>query len=167
MIRIYPIRTTKNQWTIFFYSKHECTTDCEYMIISDISSPELIIEKIKEKYDIVEFFDSLRDNPKLLEEFVSKEEAKSLTKILSEKREKDKSVKRILVIKSFSPSGLLDIKSSLSVEGADIHYLGSSHFSISVTGKDFKEANNKLSSVLEEIKEHAKNKKIELEIKEK
>jgi len=45
MIRIYPIRTTKNQWSIFFYSKHECTTNCEYMIISDISSPELIIEK--------------------------------------------------------------------------------------------------------------------------
>ena len=45
MIRIYPIRTTKNQWSIFFYSKHECTTNCEYMIISDISSPELVIEK--------------------------------------------------------------------------------------------------------------------------
>ena len=35
MLRIYPIRTTKNQWNIYFYCKHKCTTKCEYIIMSD------------------------------------------------------------------------------------------------------------------------------------
>jgi hypothetical protein len=42
MLRIYPIRTTKNQWNIYFYCKHKCTTKCEYIIMSD--STELVLE---------------------------------------------------------------------------------------------------------------------------
>ena len=35
MIRIYPIRTTKSKWNIFFYSKHQCSSKCEYFIEND------------------------------------------------------------------------------------------------------------------------------------
>lgn len=49
MLRIYPIRTTKNQWNIYFYCKHKCTTKCEYIIMSD--STELVLEKNPEFKD--------------------------------------------------------------------------------------------------------------------
>lgn len=35
MIRIYPIRTTKKKWNIFFYSKHQCSSNCEYFVEND------------------------------------------------------------------------------------------------------------------------------------
>jgi len=44
MLRIYPIRTTKNRWNIYFYCKHKCTTNCEYIVMSS-DSTELILEK--------------------------------------------------------------------------------------------------------------------------
>jgi len=34
MIRIYPIRTTKNKWNIYFYSKHQCSQKCEFFILN-------------------------------------------------------------------------------------------------------------------------------------
>jgi hypothetical protein len=44
MLRIYPIRTTKNQWNIYFYCKHKCATKCEYIVMSN-DSTELVLEK--------------------------------------------------------------------------------------------------------------------------
>ena len=35
MIRIYPIRTTRNQWNIFFYCKHICDRKCEIVVEND------------------------------------------------------------------------------------------------------------------------------------
>ena len=70
-----------------------------------------------------------------------------------------------LSLKSFSESGVEDIKDILDVGGAEIHYLGSSNFSVSVSGRDFKEANNNLEKVLEEIEKRAKKRKAFLEVK--
>ena len=35
MIRIYPIRTTRSHWNIYFHCKHECGTNCEYIVMND------------------------------------------------------------------------------------------------------------------------------------
>ena len=53
------------------------------------------------------------------------------------------------------------------MKDVEIRYLGSSKFSISASGKDFKEANAKISSALEQIKSHSKKKQATLEVKEK
>ena len=66
-----------------------------------------------------------------------------------------------------SPSGINDIKDALKVPTIEIHYLGSSKFSVSAAGKDFKEANLKVSSAIEKIKEKAKEKKIDFSSDEK
>ena len=135
------------------------------MLKTSVKNPKSVLEKIKSEYDILDFFDEVRENPKILEKFVSQKEAQALEKILSEKKEKEKIVKKVLTLRSSSASGLEDIKSILSIENVKIHYLGSSKFSVETSGKDFKSAEHKISEALEEIEKRAKKLKASLKIK--
>ena len=87
--------------------------------------------------------------------------------MLAERTEKEKLVKKTFKLISFSSSGVFDIREILNIKGADIKYLGSSRFSISVKAQDFKEANKRITSALEEIKQRAKNKHAIFEASEK
>ena len=142
-------------------------------ILENIIKPVLkdktqsILQKIKEKYELSDFLDEARENPKLIEKFVAKSHAPELIKIFSEKREKEKEVKQIIKLTSQSSSGLKDIKKTLDNEEAKIYYLGSSKFSVSVKAKDYKIANFQIEKILEEIKQKAKKLNVTLEIKEK
>ncbi|MEK6933790.1 MAG: hypothetical protein AABW75_02855 [Nanoarchaeota archaeon] len=136
------------------------------MLKTNIENSEEIIKKIKEKFLIANFIEEVKLNPKLLEEYFSKEQSKRVLILLAEKEEKEKIVKKIFILRS-STFSINDIKDILSITNLDIRYLGSSKFSISAKAKDFKEAEHKLSSTLTEIESRAKNKKAIFEIKEK
>lgn len=137
------------------------------MIKTITKNPQKIIEEIKKKYEICEFFDEIQSNPKLLEEFLAKEEAIRLATLLSEKEEREKQSKKIFILQSQSGTGVYDIKKILEIKGVDIRYLGSSKFSIAVKGSDFKETNAMLDTVLVAIEKHAKENKVHFELKEK
>lgn len=122
---------------------------------------------IKKKYTLAEFFDKIREQPSLLGEFINKEDALRLTTMLAEKEEREKHAKRVFILKTNAETGLDDIKEMLRVLDVDIRYLGSSQFSISATGVDFKEANAKITSALEQIEKRSKEKKAHFEVKEK
>ena len=132
-----------------------------------IKEPEEIIKRIKEKQDFVELFENVRESPASLKDFFNNEEIEKLTKMLAERTEKEKLVKKTFKLISFSSSGVFDIREILNIKGADIKYLGSSRFSISVKAQDFKEANKRITSALEEIKQRAKNKHAIFEASEK
>ncbi|PIN94003.1 hypothetical protein COU54_00825 [Candidatus Pacearchaeota archaeon CG10_big_fil_rev_8_21_14_0_10_31_24] len=139
----------------------------EALLKSNVKDYLEIIKKIKEKYALWEFVDESYQNHSLLEKYMNKEDAKKVFKLVSEKENKEKEVKKNIILKTNSESGLEDIKEILSNSKLKISYLGSSKFTISTTGKDFKEANLKLNSALEEMEKMAKDKKATLEIKEK
>jgi len=145
------------------YKKERSLTS---MLKTITKSPEKILEKIKAKYDIVDFLEEARESPKILENFMTKSESLSLAKILAEKKEKEKTVRKIISIISHSPSGLKVIKEILVLPDVKISYLGSSNFSISASGKDFKEANQKIDLALLEIEKRSKKHSAILEIKE-
>jgi translation initiation factor 2 alpha subunit (eIF-2alpha) len=136
------------------------------LIKTVITNPEEKIMKIKEKYELFDFYDEAKEKPELFHKFFSKEESEKLTKIISEKKEKEKIVKKTICIKTNSESGINDIKHILSEKDADIRYLGSSNFSVSVKAKEFKDANNILTKIIENIDKKAKEKKATLEIKD-
>lgn len=131
------------------------------------SNPGEIVAKIKEKYDIGEFIENIKEKPSILSEFLKKEDVEKITKILSEKKEKDKEVKRIIKINDDSESGINDIKYTLDVKNVEIHYLGSSQFSVIAKAKDFKQAESTLNAAIQEIQKRAKERKAVLEVKEK
>lgn len=137
------------------------------MLKAIVKNPEEIISKIKLKHEVHEFIDKLKEDASIIKEFLKKEELEVLEKILSEKKEKDKEVKKKIILKSDSDSGINDIKEILNVKDVDVHYLGSSQFSISAKGKEFKDADTKVQKALKVIQERAKEKKAFLEIKEK
>lgn len=147
------------------YKKSKVLLNILKPILKD-KTPE-VIEKIKEKYDLADFLDEARENPKLIEKFVSKDEEEQLKKLFSEKREKEKEVEKIITLKTISESGVTDIKKLLENNEAEIHYLGSSKFSVAMKAKDFKKANHQLTEYLEALRKRAKDLKIQMEIKEK
>ncbi len=118
-----------------------------------------VISQIKVKYGILNFISDMKSNPKLFEEFISRDKAEKVSQMIAEKGEKEKIVAKKFKLKSFSEQGLRDVKEILDVNGAEIHYLGSSVFSISVSAKDFKEANLKLAEIFGEIEKRVKAKK--------
>lgn len=124
------------------------------------------LEKMSKEHDIAELLDKARENPNVLEKYVTKTQMETLAKILSEKREKEKEIKKTITAKTQGEAGLYDIQSVLTTDKAEIRYLGSSKFSIQVKDKEFKTANAKLNAVLEEIKARAKKKHVLLEVKE-
>ena len=128
---------------------------------------EGLTKKIKEKYDLVDFFEKAKNSPLLLKEFFNNEEIEKLTKILTDRIEKEKLVKKLFKLTSYSSTGISDIKEILKIKDTEINYLGSSKFSIIVKANDFKEANKKLVSILEQIKQKAKEKHAVFEIIEK
>jgi len=147
--------------------KHEQTF--KPLIKTIVKDPEKIIKGIKAEMSISDFVQKIKEDTKLISRFFSKEEAEKLKKILSEKKEKEKIAKRTFTLKSDSSSGLKDMKEILNVKDkkASISYLGSSKFSISCKGKDFKEANQSCLSAIKNIEEKAKSKKALFELKEK
>jgi len=138
------------------------------MLKASVKKPEEIFEKIKESYEAQEFIEEARSNPSIIEKFIPKSEAQAFSKILIEKKEKEKIIKKNIAIKSLSSTGINDIKSALqSAKNVEIKYLGSSKFSISSKAKDFKQANSQVLAALEQIKNKAKEKKIFFEAEEK
>jgi translation initiation factor 2 alpha subunit (eIF-2alpha) len=132
-----------------------------------VPNAHTVIAKIKEKYDLADFFDQLHAQPSLLGTFIGKSEAQRLAVMLAEKEEREKHAKKIFSLKSSADAGLQDIKATLALSEADIRYLGSGKFSISAIGADFKEANAKIDNALATIAQRAKEKKVHFEVKEK
>lgn len=124
-------------------------------------TPEKIIEKITKELELSEFFDKAKEDNSIIEKFFPKKEAEELSKLLSERKEKEKTEKKTFSLKSFSDSGINDIKAVLtSIKNIEIGYLGSSKFAISAKGKNFKEANQKVQKAIEQIKNKAKESKL-------
>jgi translation initiation factor 2 alpha subunit (eIF-2alpha) len=139
------------------------------MLKNNINNSEEKVEKIQKTLPLYEFILKAKESPRILDDFFSKEESEKITKIFQEKKEKEKEAKKIFVLKSDSPAGISDIKEILNIKtkGTEISYLGSSQFSITCKGKDFKEANQSCLSLLDSISKKAKEKKCFFEIKEK
>src|SRR3989344_4892641 len=83
--------TAKEKQEILEYHDKEKTF--KTILKSNLSNPDEIISKITEKYDLAEFYDSARESPNLMSEFLKKEDAEKLSKILTEKKEKEKEAK--------------------------------------------------------------------------
>jgi translation initiation factor 2 alpha subunit (eIF-2alpha) len=121
-----------------------------------------VVSKIKSEQNLAEFFSEIRDDPGALEDYMSKENARKVFEVLSEKGTSEKAVAKNIKIRSDGENGVEDIKAILDV-GAEIHYLGGGRFSVKVSGKDFKDANIKMQNLIEIIEKKSKEKRAVLE----
>lgn len=123
---------------------------------------EGIIEKIKKEFSITEFFEKAKQDAKILEKFIPKESIERILKILNEKKEKDVIVKKEFNLSSKSENGLSILKSILPEQTT---YIGAGKFLLTIKDKNYKDANQKASAILEDIEKKAKEQSCEFSVK--
>lgn len=157
--------TAKEREAVLEKHKKERTLRAILLPLFNEKTDEML-EKIAKDHDLAELLDKAKENASVLEKYVTKQQMETLKKVLAEKKEKEREIKKTIMLKTQEDAGLYDIQAVLATERAEVHYLGSSKFSINVKDKEFKSANLKLQTVLDEIKERAKKKHVFFEVKE-
>lgn len=128
-----------------------------------------VAEKIKKESGLNEFLQNCKSSPEKLQVYMTKEQAERVCKILAEKKEKKVEIMREFALKSDHSDGAKRIKRilDLSINNENIKYLAASKFRLSVTAKDFKEANTKINNAVKEIEKRAKQEQCDFSLKEK
>ncbi len=119
---------------------------------------ESVIKKIKETQSLNEFIEEARQNQSIIEKYFTKDEIKSIEKILEEKKEKERELKKEFKLSCKSPDGIIKIKYILKNYG-EILYLGGSKFVIKKKSHDLKKTDNELKIIIEAIEKEAKKQK--------
>jgi len=129
---------------------------------------ENTVEKIKSEYkSLSEFLQEARNNEKLLNKFMSEQQAHKLFEVLKLKKIKKIEIKKEIKLSSNAPDGIKQIQKILDIKNVNIYYLGSGKYTIKIEGKDFKEIKIQMNKILQNIEEQAKKSKMEFELKDK
>lgn len=121
---------------------------------------EKVIEQIKNETSLVELFDSSRDNPKILERYISKKEAEKILKALEEKRPREVLISKRFSLSSKASNGIVLVKNILKEASkgtnAEFSYIMAGKYFIKIKSKDPKNAESEINKILEAIENSAK-----------
>ncbi|MGB9707918.1 MAG: S1 RNA-binding domain-containing protein [Candidatus Pacearchaeota archaeon] len=146
------------------------------LIVKDKTRVSKVVEELKKKIRFSELLHKIIYSPNeikglLTEAKLNEEEIRKLTELVSEKlREKKIIVKAKIILSSEAADGIEKIKEALinlENKGAEVSYMGAPNYMISIESTNYKEANKKLHTLLEEMVLKAKEKNYKVEIKEK
>ena len=129
---------------------------------------EKIIEKITKEQTISDFFEQIKQEPKLLEKYVKKQDSEKIIKILESKKEKPKEIKHIIKLSSKAPEGILKVKNIISQACKDskcnISYIAAGKYNLGIQGPDFKQIKLEIHKVTESIEKQAKKENCEFSL---
>jgi translation initiation factor 2 alpha subunit (eIF-2alpha) len=129
---------------------------------------EEIIKKIYEKEgNVYNFLQKSKDKKIELQKYLTKEQTENIIKILNEKKEKFKEIKRGFFLKCKKEDGIERIKEILLPHQENIIYLGAGRFSISKKASDYKQAEKEIDKILGNIEENSRKEKCDFEVIEK
>ncbi len=123
-----------------------------------------IIESIKKTGSLADFLQKARDNPALLADFFTEEQAAKIDKALAEKKEKLVELKKEFSLSCIQPDGIKRIREILKDDR--IKYIAASKFTITIKARDFKQVNAEMNRVISQIEKSAKEKQCEFSVKE-
>jgi len=130
---------------------------------------EKIIKKITEDQTLSDFFEQVKQEPKILEKYVKKQDADKIIKILESKKEKPKEIRHIIKLSSNSSNGILKVKNIINQackdSKCDISYIAAGKYSLRIQGPDFKEIKSEINKVTQSIEKQAKKENCEFEIR--
>ena len=125
---------------------------------------ETVAEEIKnEEGSLYDFLQNCKANPKKLERYLGKAETEKICKILTEKKEKLKEIKKEFKLSSKKQDGIKLVKKILSeCKGkCEISYLAAGRYLIKLKAANYKEADKEIEQALKQIEERAKKEKAE------
>jgi len=123
-----------------------------------------VIEDITQKYTILEFFETIKQNPKELEKFVNKTKTEKIIKILESKKEKQKEIRQKIKLSSNASDGIKTVKDILQnscKNQCNTAYLAAGKYRISLKGDDFKALKTQINQILDSIEKQAKKQNCE------
>lgn len=124
---------------------------------------EATLEEIRKKSTLIEFLEKAKKDLKILEKYFNKEQIKSLEKVLQDKEDKIKEIKREFTLSCNEPDGITQIKSILKdYEG--IAYLGNSKFVVKRSSKDLKKLDSEITEMFNIIEKSSKKNKCEFHV---
>ena len=111
-----------------------------------------VVEQIKkEQGNLYDFLQNCKEDPKLLEKYLPKEDVQKICKILKEKKEKQVEIKKEFVLKSDLPDGITKLKELLLPYKEQVNYLAAGKFILKVKDENYKKGNAKISEILKNI----------------
>lgn len=124
---------------------------------------EVALEEIRKENPLIEFLEKAKEDLKILEKYFNKEQIKSLEKVLQDKEDKIKEIKREFTLSCNEPDGVIEIKSILkNYEG--IAYLGNSKFVVKRSSKDLKKLDGEITEMFNIIEKSSKKNKCEFHV---
>jgi translation initiation factor 2 alpha subunit (eIF-2alpha) len=122
-----------------------------------------IIDSIKEKeVSLLDYLESSKENPAILEKYFSKEQAEKISSILKEKKAKEMVLSKRFSLSSKLSNGMTLIKNiiqeaSKDVEsGLEVSYIAAGKYMIKIKTKDPKSGDQQLRKILESVELSAK-----------
>ena len=121
---------------------------------------EKVTTKITEEYSIIDFFEKIKKEPKILDNYFNKEDSEKILKILDSKKEKEKEIKQIFRLSNKNSNGSVIVKDiiqgSCNGTSCSVNYLAAGKFSIIQKGEAFKKVKGEMNNVLTDIEKKAK-----------
>jgi translation initiation factor 2 alpha subunit (eIF-2alpha) len=131
---------------------------------------EKIINEISKEDTLSDFLQNAKENPKILEKKVGKENAGKILDILKKQKQKKTIVKKEIKLTSIKPDGAELIKNILieaEKKGSEVKYISAGRYSVKTEAEDIKASDKKLKEILDEIEKKAKKDDMDFEVKEK
>lgn len=158
--------TPKEQKEVREKMKHE--KSCKSVLRSVLGkNSDEIIKKIQEKESVYSFCEKAKEDIKVFEKIVGKENAKKISEILKTEKQKKTVVKKEIKLHSESPEGLKQIKNLLNSKEIDIKYISAGTYSLRLEGTEIKKTDQKLREFTENVEKKAKKQGMTVEIKKK
>jgi|SRR3989344_2725003 len=121
------------------------------------------IKSITEKYSVIDFFNEGATKKEIFVQFLGKENAEKIAKIIESKKEKAKELKENIKLSSKADNGIVIIKDifkqAIKDTQCEVHYIAAERYRIRVHGENFKELKSQINTVLERLEKLAKKNK--------
>lgn len=132
------------------------------------SETEKTIEKITKDHSLIEFFEQIKENIGLLENYINKSNSEKIKKIIESKKEKPKQINHIFHLSNKSSNGIKIIKEIMQKvfknSECKISYLAAGKYKISIKGENFKKLKSEINQILETIEKQAKKQHCEFSL---
>lgn len=130
---------------------------------------EELIKKIIKEGELVDFFEEAKQNPKLLEKIISKNDAEKILEIINSQKQKSSIIKKEFSLSTKQSDGITLIKKILSEvpKETEIKYISAGKYMMKQESDNLKTADNKLKEILKEIENKSKKLGLEFSYKEK
>ena len=126
-----------------------------------------VIKEITKDESLHDFILDSKENPKRLEAFIGKDDAKKIIEILTFEKQKKAFVKKEMMLKTTLPNGIELIKDILRDINCEVKYISAGKYSLRTESENVKKADGMLRETLSEIEKKAKHKGFDFSIIEK